>query len=33
VIYDISQSIVATAFRYGETSGYDFITNLLLRLL
>ena len=30
VIYDISQGIVATRFRYGGTSDYDYITNLLL---
>jgi len=33
VIYDISQGIIATGFRSGETSDYDFITNLLLSLL
>jgi len=33
VIYDISQGIVATGFRSGETFDYDFITNLLLSLL
>jgi len=32
VIYDISQRIIATGFRSGETSEYDFITNLLLSL-
>ena len=25
MIYDISQGIVATGFRSGETSNYDFI--------
>jgi len=30
VIYDILQDIVATGFRSGGTSDYDFITNLLL---
>ena len=33
VIYDVSQDIVATRFWCGETSDYDFITNLLLSLL
>jgi len=28
-MYDISQDIIATGFRSGETSDYDFITNLL----
>ena len=31
VIYDISQ-VVATGFRSGETSDYDFVTNLGLLL-
>jgi len=31
VIYDISQ-VVAMAFRSGETSDYDFVTNLGLLL-
>ena len=31
VIYDISQ-VVATEFRSGETSDYDFVTNLGLLL-
>jgi len=30
VIYDILQGILATGFRSGETTDYDFITNLLL---
>jgi len=33
VIYDISQGIVATEFRSGETSDYHFITDLLLSLI
>jgi len=33
VIYDISQDIVATEFKSGETSDYDFITNLVLNVL
>jgi len=33
VNYEISQSIVATRFRCGWTSDYDFITNLLFSLL
>jgi len=33
VIYDISQGIVATGFKCGGISDYDFITNLLLSLL
>jgi len=33
VIYDIPQGIVATGFKSGKTSDYDFITNLLLSLL
>jgi len=32
-IYDISQGIMAMGFRSGETSNYDFVTNLLLSLL
>ena len=32
-IYDISQGIVATGFRFGETYDYDFLTDLLLSLL
>jgi len=31
--YDILQVITATEFRSGETSDYDFITDLLLSLL
>ena len=33
VVYYISQGIVATGFRSGETSVYDFITNLRLSLI
>jgi len=33
VIYDISQGIIATGFRSGETSYCDFIADLLLSLL
>jgi len=33
VIYDISHGIIATGFRSGETSDYDFITNLLISLI
>ena len=33
VIYDISQGIIATGFRSGETSNCDFIADLLLSLL
>jgi len=33
VIYDISQGMIATEFMSGETSDFDFITNLLLSLL
>jgi len=33
MISDISQGIVATGFRSGETSVYDFITNLRLSLI
>jgi len=33
VIHDISQGIIAVGFRSGETSNYDFTTNLLLSLL
>jgi len=29
VIYDTSQGIVTTGFKSGETSDYEFITNLL----
>jgi len=32
VIYNISQGTVATGLRSGETSDYDFTTNLLLSL-
>jgi len=35
VIYDISQGIIATGFRSGETCNYNYITHshLLLSLL
>jgi len=33
VVYDISQGIVITGFKSGETYDYEFITNLLLSLL
>ena len=33
MIYDISQGTVDMGFGPGATSDYDFITNLLLRML